>query len=360
VTLRVRAGGEIGRKIGKGRLSMLGEVEGTLALDDSYNAFPFGASSEQRRPTYPVVPDPESIDLNRLQIQYASKGLTVTVGRQRINLDDQRFVGSVAWRQNEQTFDAVRGEAKLGPVMIDATYALSQRTIFGSEAGERAEMGGDFVLLGAGVKRGPVTVKGFAYLLDYDETFALASSSQTYGVRAAATLSVAKGVKLGLTGSYARQSDYGRNPHKYSADYVLAEVSVDTAGFRLTGGYELLGSDAGANVAMQTPMATLHKFNGWADKFLTTPTTGLQDGYGGVGYSWPKLGGMGPLALSFTYHRFDSDRGSIHYGDEYDAQATLKLNTHLTALVKYADFQQGDLPAYRDTRKIWAQIDYAL
>jgi hypothetical protein len=31
-----------------------------------------------------------------------------TVGRQAINLDNQRWVGSVDWRQNDQTLDAVR------------------------------------------------------------------------------------------------------------------------------------------------------------------------------------------------------------------------------------------------------------
>jgi hypothetical protein len=50
-----------------------------------------------------TIADPQSVGLNRLQIAYQTKVLGLTVGRQRINLDDQRFVGSVGWRQNEQT-----------------------------------------------------------------------------------------------------------------------------------------------------------------------------------------------------------------------------------------------------------------
>ena len=189
VTLRLRAGFEIKSKAG---LSFLAEGEGVLAIDGHYNAFPFAAASHQRRTQYAVVPDPETVGLNRLQIQWKSKAATLTIGRQRINLDDQRFVGSVGWRQDEQTFDAVRGEAKLGPVMLDATYSNSQRSIFGYDAGPRQSYGGDFVFLGASAKLAKVNLKAFAYLLDYDEAFFFANSSQTYGARATTTLPLSK------------------------------------------------------------------------------------------------------------------------------------------------------------------------
>ena len=359
LTLRVRTGSELST----GRLSVLGEVEGTLAIAGDYNAFPFASTSSQRRPEYPTIADPENIDLNRLQLQYKTKAFTATVGRQRINLDDQRFVGGAAWRQNEQTFDAVRLEAKLGPVQLDGSYAMSVRTIYGIEARARQAYGGDFVFLNAGVKQGPVTVKGFAYLLDYDESIVFANSSQTYGIRAVVALPLGKDVKWGLIGSYARQSDYGRNPTAFAADYALLEGTLDYAGFKATAGYELLGSDSGANVAFQTPLATAHRFNGWADKFLTTPATGLRDFYAGIGHGWPKLGNMGPLVATFTYHRFYSDRDKIFYGDEYNAQLTLKVSKRLSALLKYADYQRNGIASFAgdaDTQKLWGQLDYAL
>jgi hypothetical protein len=362
LTMRLRVGGELT----KGHWSVLGEMEGMLAIAGDYNAFPFAPAtgvSDQRKPSYPVIADPENVALNRAQIQYKSTAITATLGRQRINLDDQRFVGSVAWRQNEQTFDAMRVEARIGPVLLDGTYALAQRTIYGIDARERQSYGGDFIFLGAGVKTRKFAVKGFAYLLDYDEGFFFTNSSQTYGARATTTLPIGKKMKWTLTGSYAHQSNYGLNPTHYDADYVLAEGVIDYAGFKLTGGYELMGSDRHANFAFQTPMATLHKFDGWADKFLTTPTTGIQDYYAGIGYSWPKLGKTGPLVAGFTFHRFDSDRNSIHYGDEYDAQVSLKLNKHMTALVKYADYERNGIASFAGdatTKKFWAEVDYAL
>ena len=246
--------------------------------------------------------DPENIELNRLQLQYKGKAVTMTVGRQRINLDDQRFVGAVGWRQNEQTFDAARIEAKLGPVSLDGTYAISQRTIFGYDAGGRTAYDGDFVFLGAGAKLGPVNIKAFAYLIDYDlaeQVPALAvamADTQTYGLRATASLPLSKTVKLNLAASYARQSDMTGSGPSFGADYFAAEGSLAFKGFAATIGYELLGSDAaaagGAGRAFQTPMATLHKFNGWADMFLVTPNSGLQDLYGGISYSFPGVKGM--------------------------------------------------------------------
>ena len=80
------------------------------------------------RPPYPVVADPESYEINRLQLTNTSIiDTTITLGRQRIVLDDHRFVGNVGWRQNEQTFDALRVVNKHIPnLTIDAvTWARS-------------------------------------------------------------------------------------------------------------------------------------------------------------------------------------------------------------------------------------------
>ena len=54
---------------------------------------------------------------------------------------------------------------------------------------------------------------------------------------------------------------------------------MEAKGWRIGGGYEVLGADDGAALtSFQTPLATLHKFQGWADKFLTTPPNGIREG----------------------------------------------------------------------------------
>jgi Alginate export len=349
VTMRLRAGFELKTQ----GLSLLAEGEGTLAIGDNYNAFPFAVASHQRRPRYAVVADSETIELNRVQLQYKGPAAGVTIGRQRINLDDQRWVGSVGWRQDEQTFDAVRAEAKIGPVLLDGTYAISQRTIWGIDAGPRESFDGTFFFAGAGVILGPVNVKGFAYLLDYDEAFFVSNSSQSYGARATTAIPLAPKIKLNLMASYARQSDYGSNPFDYAADYVAGELGTTIAGFGLTAGYEKLGSDNGR--ALQTPMATLHKFNGWADVFLTTPNTGLQDYYAGASYKFDKVTFAKGLNAAVTYHEYDSDVGGFDYGSEWNASLGFNLR-QFAVLLKYANYDAKSFSV--DTEKFWVQAEF--
>ncbi len=356
LTLRVRAGAEFRVN----QFSLLAETESTMALVNDYNAFPFVVQSGQRRPQFSTISDPSNIELNRLQLQWKGGPGTLTLGRQRINLDDQRWVGSVGWRQNEQTFDAVRAEAKLGPVVLDGTYAIGQRTIFGIDGGPRQSYGGDFLFLGAGGKAGPVNLKAFAYLVDYDEPFFYANSSKTFGLRATAALPLAPSAKLNLAASYARQSDTGRNPVAYAANYLAADAALGLHDFTLNAGYELLGSDgraaAGAARAVQTPMATLHKFNGWADMFLSTPNTGLRDIYAGAAYRFSAVKAVPGLNAAVTWHRFDSDIRSIHYGNEWDASLGFKLG-RVGLLAKYANYDARGFGL--DTSKFWLQAEVA-
>lgn len=351
LTLRLRAGAEA--KLAS--FSLLAEGEGTVALVNNYNAFPFAIADDQRRPQYAAISDPQNLELNRLQLQYRFKNGAVTAGRQRINLDDQRWVGSVGWRQNEQTFDAVRGEAKLGPVAADLTYAISQRTIFGEDAGPRTAFDGHFLLAGVGAKLGPIQTKLFSYLLDYDESFFLMNSSQTYGGFLSTSVPLGKKGNLSLRASYARQSDYADNPFNYAANYWSFEAGAKIGSFNLTGGWERLGSDNGR--AVQTPMATLHKFNGWADLFLTTPPTGLKDAYVAFGTTIDGIKFLPGLNANVTFHQFDSAAHNIKYGTEWDSSAGFKIGK-IGVLLKFADYNAKSFGV--DTRKLWLQAEWAL
>lgn len=343
VTARVRAGLELKAS----GFAVLGEVESTLAIVGDYNDTIPGNGIEP----FPTVADPENIELNRLQVSYMRNGTGATIGRQRIVLDNARFVGNVGWRQNEQTYDAVRGQAKLGPVTLDATYAISQRTVFGTDS-PNEHFDGDFVFLGGGVDAKAVNAKAFAYLIDYDTR--LAFSSQTYGVLVTGELPLAGLGNLTGTASYARQTDYGANPVNYEADYLNAQLGLALSGVTLSAGYEELGSDGGV-AAFQTPLATLHAFNGWADIFTTTPATGLRDYYATVGATAgvPFLPG---LRADLTYHHFDADFGGLHYGSEWDASVGFRLGP-VALLAKYANYDAEAFAA--DTEKFWLQAEVA-
>ncbi|WP_340316087.1 alginate export family protein [Rhizorhabdus argentea] len=380
LTARARLGVEAVQ----GPFSFLVEAEATLALDENYSS---GVNRKTALPAaigYPVVADPENVELNRIQVQYKGlPGTVLTAGRQRINLDDQRFVGSVGWRQNEQTFDAVRAEwSGIKNLKVDVTYSWSDRTIWGIDGGRHAyslgrpqAIGGDNIFANVSYKTPYGSLTGFYYRVDEDKPVAalLRNSSSSFGGRFSGSRPLTKSVKWTYTLSYAHQQDIGTNPINYSADYFLAEGSLDIAAFKLGAGVEQLGADRSVTTkatglpfpggfAFQTPFATLHKFQGWADKFLTTPAQGITDYYASAGYGWKKVGLFDVISATAVYHRFDSDVASIHYGDEIDVQLQAKVKKY-TFTAKYADYQRQGIASFAgdaDTKKIWLQVEWAL
>jgi Alginate export len=353
VTIRLRAGFEAK----KGPFAFLAEAEGTFAPIEDYN------SGVNGKAAFPIIADPQNVELNRLQLQYTGIAKTVvTLGRQRINLDDQRFVGAVGWRDNEQTFDAVRVEySGIKNVKADITYAWSDRTIWGVDGfgGRPDAIGGDTIFANLSYKHKLGLLTGFAYLVDQDEAavqgFRL--SSQTFGARFAGSAPLSKVAKLTYAASYARQNGYRRNPNVYGADYWLGELGIEGKGFKLLGGYEVLGASSGvALTSFQTPLATLHKFNGWADKFLTTPPNGLRDLYGTLGYTKPKLGKLTAVTAQATYHDYTSDRLSQAYGSEINLLLSAKLKRY-TFTLKYADYSAKLFAT--NTKKFWASVEWA-
>jgi len=356
LTLRIRSGVEAK----SGDFALLAESEATLALVEKYN------NGLNANTAYPLVPDPQNVELNRLQLQYRGLPKTVvTIGRQRINLDDQRFVGSVAWRDNEQTFDAVRIEwSGVKNLKADVTYAWSDRTIWGIDGGNRygparyQAIGGDNIFANISYATRLGTLTGFAYLVDQDRALVLRNSSQTYGGRFAGSHAIGRKTKLTYLASFARRSDYARNPNRYAASYYAGELGLELAAFKLGGGYEVLGADTGAALtSFQTPLATLHKFNGWADKFLVTPPDGLRDAYASTGYGWKKVGPFASIDLTAAYHRFTAERIDQHYGDEIDLQASVKHGRY-TALAKYASYDADRFAT--DTHKFWLSLEWAI
>lgn len=309
------------------------EVDKVDALVDNY-AVPGEASD------YPVVADPQGTDVNQAFIKYANSGFSAVVGRQRVLHNNQRFVGGVGWRQNEQTYDGVRAQYAAGAFSVDYSYIHNINSI------TSADVKGEFNLVNAKYKINKNhKLAGFAYLLDYEAAANDKNSSSTVGA-----LYNGKFGKFLVNASLASQSDNGDNPMNYSAMYINAEAGYNFGQVTVIGGYELLGSDDG-KVAFNTPLATKHKFNGWADKFLGTPKEGLEDVY------LTAKGKVSGVKWAATYHDFSSDEGSIDFGNEIDLVATYQFNKNYGVLVKAANYSEGDSGiAPTDTNKLWVQM----
>jgi hypothetical protein len=352
LTARVRAG--INASSGPITATVIGQ--GNLGIVDDYYDGLEGAA------TRPLIADPENIALYVAQLQYKSKQVTITGGRQRIMLDDERFVGNVGFRQNAQTFDAVRVElTPIKKLKLDVSYAWDVRTIWGINGnGARQQgIGGNNVFANLSYATKIGTLTGFGYFVDQNEPVVQGYrlSSRTLGGRFAGSQALSKVAKLSYALSYAQQEDMHNNPNDYSADYWLADLTLDVKAWKLNAGYEVLGADKGvALTSFQTPLATGFKFQGWANKFLTTPPNGVRDLYAGASYGWKKVGKIDAITLQGVYHRFDSDILSQHYGDEIDLLASAKVKKYTFAL-RYAHYDASAFAT--DTDKMWVQLDWA-
>jgi hypothetical protein len=345
LTYRFRVGFETGKIFDT---NLLVEFDHVDDLIDDFN------STINSKTGYPVVADPNATELNRFQLTNTSlPDTTVTLGRQRIGLDDARFVGNVGWRQNEQTFDGARVQnSSLGQLKVDVTYIAQVNRVFGDDS-PVGRWEGDSYLLNLSHPTPVGTLTGFAYQIDVDNAAGI-FSSQTVGARLSGTKAIGDG-DLGYTLSYAAQSDYASSSLDYSADYYLVEGTYSAGALTVGAGIEVLGGDDARG--FQTPLATLHKFQGWADKFLTTPTTGVEDIYAKAAY---KVGDVGPfsgVSLAAVYHDFSADVGGANYGSELDLAASAQWDK-IGITLKYADYSADDFAT--DTSKLWIQFDFAL
>ena len=98
---------------------------------------------------------------------------------------------------------------------------------------------------------------------------------------------------------------------------------------------EQLGSDNGQ--AVQTPLGTLHRLNGVADQFLTTPDEGLRDFSVSAGYKLRNVGIFEDVRARASYHWFESDEGNVDFGEEIDIALSGKWK-NIRFSLEYADY----------------------
>jgi hypothetical protein len=351
-TLRARLGFETGKAW---NTALLVEGEAVIPLEDEYRPDPL----DTYHASYPVVADPESYEVNRFQISNTSlPGTTLTLGRQRITLDDQRFVGNVGWRQNEQTYDGFRVVNKsIKNLVLDGTYLNRVNRVFGHDS-PQGTYKGDGLLLNASYQTKIGKLTGFGYLLEFDPIVGVASaagdSTSTYGLRFAGEAPAGK-VKIAYLASWATQSDAGENPLSFDLDYATAELTASYRQFGLGAGIEVLEGNGAKGFA--TPLATLHKFQGWADKFLATPANGIEDTYVNATANFKAIGGLDSLGLVLGYHDYQAENISADYGSEWNASIAAKFKK-LAFMLKYADYSEGVLASARDTEKLWMQVEF--
>ncbi|PPD35068.1 MAG: hypothetical protein CTY19_02915 [Methylomonas sp.] len=330
-------------------LQAFAEYEGNYAMQEDYN------STRNRLSQYSVVADPEASELNQFWFSYNGIPDTlVKVGRQRIKLDDDRFIGNVGWRQMEMTYDSILFTHKnqtLFGLTVNAGYIDSVRSIFSTKESMNSP------ILNLNYKVGDWgDLIGYGYWLDYREQENFAKSTQTYGLRFdGKSPQFFDRVNAVYTAEWSTQADYGDNPNRYQVDRINLMAGASAYNLTLSGAVEQLnglGRGVGSTTkAFQTPLGTNHAFQGWADLFLTTPGDGIRDVFATASYKMMN----DSLILTGVYHDFKDDTGSIQYGDEWDFSVLKKFGKHYSLLAKYANYTAESYGT--DTQRIWLQAN---
>ena len=343
-TLRLRLG--VRARLGAG-WSALVEGEGVAALDDGYD------SGAKGRAGYPAITDPTGAELNQAWVGWRNPRASATFGRQRVLLDNQRWVGNSGWRQNEQTFDAAALEWKPSSAITARYYWLDRvHRVNGDHARDplARERDLDTHLLDVALVRGNQQWGGYAYA--HEDHDVRTASTLTTGLRWSGN-HLRNGDGWGWRVEAARQRDHANNPLNFSHAYWLLEPSVSWHGVTWRAGWEHLGGNG--RHALQTPLATLHAFNGWADKFVVTPAGGLEDRYLAAGGKF----GRGAHARKFnwatSFHDYRADTGGS-YGREWNASLGFPVHGPVNGLLKVADYRNGGFA--RDTTKLWLQLEW--
>lgn len=352
-TLRTRVGYETPRWHG---LYGLAEFENTWAMNLSqYQATPPPGGRA-------VIADPRNNQLNQLFLGYSGYNSSFKGGRQIVNLDNQRFVGAVAWRQNDQTFDAVRVTTEvLKDTWLSYTYNWQVNRVFGVYANpnlERFISSNHFVNAHyEGLPEGKLGT--YFYYLDLGGNGAPLAGS-TAGLFYEAAPALNEDWSLPLRAEYAFQVNNGASAPAQGSfwlNYWHASLGASyQKKYEIGLGFENLGGNG--TRAFQTPLATLHKFNGYADQFLVTPAGGLQDYYIYANAALPYA-----FKAEATFHYFTAANSSNNYGREIDLGLSRKITDNLSGLVKFAYYEGNGTPNVglaANVTKVWVQFDFSL
>lgn len=328
------------------------EIEDIRALVDDYHV-----PVVQPDPGHAVVVDPEGTAVNQAWVA----GHGFRLGRQKLVFGNARFIGDVAWRQDDQTFTALAWERASLLGWLDAQAAWAGRVALVN--GQAADIRLPVLNLRA---RTPVGASVTLFWAGLDGREADALAPATAGLKANMGRDKGREYRVlrvdGRHGGWrydlalGRQTRHGDGSRAAVPDAGYSDIQLGYDFGRVTVTLQQERLAAG----FQTPLATLHAFNGWADRFLVTPADGLTDRNIKVG------GRVAGFTLALAAHRFSADAGGAGFGREVDVSIGRVFSPNWSGLIKLARYDGGGdsrLPAAqaaygRDLTKAWLQLDY--
>lgn len=352
-----------------------------------------GNLSEPGKAQFANIVDPGYTDINQLFVDWTGiKNTNLRLGRQAVNLDNVRFIGDIAFRQNTQVFDGlsvlnksipdteifvahfskvrqVNTELRDGNMdIVNAKYRISpSESLVGYgywiDVANLSQNNGNPAAISTAAQGG----NGLGANNDLVKTATTDASSKTFGLRLDGAHVINPIWKVLYTAEYAKQDDYrGGNP-LIDAHYFKLGGGAAYGVWSLRIDHEKLSSNDG-KYAFQTPLGTNHLFQGWSDHFLATPRQGIEDTF--ITFA----GAIEKFKLYAEYHilKADEDYQSLNgrlgdkYGSEFDASILYPFNDKIWAKIEYAKFNESDVygtsirnPARKgDKEIIWLTTQY--
>ncbi|MEM8509557.1 MAG: alginate export family protein [Bacteroidota bacterium] len=292
------------------------------------------------------VTDPETLELNQLHIAYDNSFnetmVEVKVGRQAAIVEDERFIGRVSARQDDQTFDALYGKIQNDQkgLAFEYAYFYQINRLLAEEVDWRSD---SHIVMLRYYKNQKIRFGVFTHLLDFQED-APSVSNQTFGI------TIDRGAlpedKLALTykTAFAYQSNYGSNPTDYDAFLINAEVGISFPSLGIFNvGYELASSD-NSIASYQFPLSTGQRLHRISDVFIDPPADGLHNPYftGEANNLFWGIGGW------LGYHAYFSEEEGDFLGQEIDVVLYRQIVPGLLrAEITYGSFF-GEEPRFTD------------
>lgn len=343
-TARVRLGYETERYQ---FFSAMLEYTGNLALPDDDNYFD-GSNGENDDA---FIADPEDSFLSQYWLAYDIANTLVKYGRQRLSLDNGRFLGNDSFRQLDSS---VRGFTVRNESLNYLRFYFGQFEHFNSPLHESGAISSEDIQ----VRYFNLNYRGFMHshlsLYSYQSESTVRASvwdTQTDGVRFSGHIKNEPAIEYAF--EIARQKSRHDNPRDYSVRYSLAELGVRYLGVGIHVGQESLG--ASQDAFFVSPLGELHAFQGWADIFTNEGAGniagGLSDRYATLSYHW-----QDSWIAGLTYHQFESEdkqSGPGKLGKEYNAELVYRYD-FLELALRYADYHAKAFG--QDTRKAWVDL----
>jgi hypothetical protein len=292
-------------------------------------------------------------------LAWRNGGTQVVVGRQRLALAGERYVGVVGWRPGEQTYDGVRLSRQLS-----SNAQFSYAFVAGINVPERADRGqpalrqrGNFHLFDGTLDAGRLgRLTGFAYRLSFDErrpapgvaTAPAVDPGATWGVEWKQELKLGPRRPLPLALSYATASrdDAARGP--YAARYLQLDAGLFVPGTRLKVGRGTLERDparAGLD-PRSTPLAQWYAADGWAGRFGMGGVPSLED-------TWALLSTrVAGTTVEVGRHDYRGAADGRGDGEEWNTTLSRRLARWIQVQARYADRRGGP----GDDRQYWFQF----